>query len=112
MAELLAAAEVAVDCEGDLERDGAIALVQLYAGGERCYVFDLAGMDAEEVPAAVGHLARLMESETTTKVGRVYCVNGVPMMGRMMWGSMKHAALLLPPSLASTSMNSTPACRR
>lgn len=111
VAELLAAAEVAVDCEGNLERDGAIALVQLYAGGEGCYVFDLAGMDAGEVPAAVGHLARLMESETTTKVGRVFWA-GVPMMGSMRWGSMKHAVLLLPPSLASTPMDSTPACRR
>lgn len=68
VAELLAAAEVAVDCEGDLDRDGAIALVQLYAGGERCYMFDLAGMKAGELPVAVGHLARLLESETTIKV--------------------------------------------
>lgn len=71
VAELLAAAEVAVDCEGDLERDGAIALVQLHAGGERCHVFDLAGMEPGELPVAVGHLARLLESETTAKVGWV-----------------------------------------
>ena len=69
VAELLAVPEVAVDCEGDLERDGAIALVQLYGGGERCWVLDLAGMEAGEVPAAVGHLARLLESDSVTKVG-------------------------------------------
>lgn len=69
VAELLGVSEVAVDCEGDLERDGAIALVQLYAGGECCWVLDLAGMEAGEVPAAVGHLARLLESDSVTKAG-------------------------------------------
>ena len=90
VAELLAAAEVAVDCEGDLGRDGAIALVQLYAGGERCHVFDLAGMEAGELPVAVGHLARLLESETTIKVG---CGVATGMAGVSAGHEWQHRAL-------------------
>jgi len=73
--QLLQAPEVAVDCEGDLDREGPIALVQLYApsagagssGG--CYVFDLVAMQPGVRAAAVRHLAHLMESADTIKVG-------------------------------------------
>lgn len=71
VAELLSAPEVAMVCEGDLQRDGAIALVQLYApgtAGGACYVFDLHGMAPGVRAAAVRHLARLMESPDTAKV--------------------------------------------
>ena len=71
---LLAVPEVAVDCEGELDRAGPIALVQLYApeaaadGGSACYVFDLLAMPEAERPGAMRHLRRLLESGDVTKV--------------------------------------------
>ena len=86
---LLAASEVAMDCEGALERGGSISLIQLYApgcgsggnaassssassassgGGGCCYVFDLHAMQPHVRTAAMRQLARLLESASTTKV--------------------------------------------
>ena len=81
---LLAVNEVAMDCEGALERSGSISLIQLYApgsasgssdsaaasssGGGCCYVFDLHAMQPHVRQAAMRHLARLLESGSTTKV--------------------------------------------
>lgn len=75
---LLQAGEVAVDCEGDLQRGGSISLIQLFAlpaaahgQGEQpcCYVFDLAGMPGEERKVTLRQLARLLESPDVVKVG-------------------------------------------
>ena len=77
VAQLLAAPEVAVDCEGSgqgLGRAGPISLVQLYApeaGGAAaacCFVFDLVAMPEAERAGAMRHLARLLESRDVAKV--------------------------------------------
>lgn len=81
VAALLQAGEVAMDCEGDLHRDGSIALIQLYAptappaaapgqlqAQPRCYVFDLAGMEEGEREGALRQLARLLEAPDVVKV--------------------------------------------
>ncbi|KAL4443459.1 hypothetical protein ABPG75_011196 [Micractinium tetrahymenae] len=77
---LLQAGEVAMDCEGDLSRDGSVALIQLFAPAAvpaaapgqppqpRCFVFDLAGMAAGEWEAALRQLAHLLESPDVVKV--------------------------------------------
>ena len=88
VARLMAAREVAMDCEGDLERGGSIALIQLFAlpsshgiagsssapsangnntAAAACYVFDVHAMAEGERQGAMRSLARLLESPDTVK---------------------------------------------
>jgi hypothetical protein len=78
----MAADEVAMNCEGALERGGSISLIQLYApgsatsdiaatssrDGECCYVFHLHAMQLHVKQAAMRQLVCLLESGSTTKV--------------------------------------------
>jgi hypothetical protein len=77
VAELLRAGEVAMDCEGELRRDGSVSLIQLYAPASAaapaspCFVFDLGGMQRTEREAVLARLQGLLESPDVVKASDV-----------------------------------------
>lgn len=91
--ELLAAGEVAMDCEGDLRRGGSVSLIQLYAPAAAavspCYVFDLEACRSNERPAVMARLQSLLESGDVVKASR-------------RWPACKPALPLHLPSRSST----------